>query len=202
MTGWAYLRRAFAWGGTYGAGGYVFCHFAFSSQKLNLQACRIMLCSDTLYQFVGSVNVLGRHNRDIFSNILTRVSVHSVIWHMLYWRIGSDGMRTLMQATELMRSMVPMSRFDKGEAAKIFDEVAQTGIKIAVNNNKPACVLLSLERYEQIIGDMEDLEDFALLIETEKRLAEGGPFYAQDEVMQNLGITQSDLDAVDDEELE
>ena len=52
-------------------------------------------------------------------------------------------MRSYSQIAEVMRSMVPVSRFNKGEAAKIFDEVAQTGIKIAVKNNKPACVLLS-----------------------------------------------------------
>jgi len=48
-----------------------------------------------------------------------------------------------MQTIEIMNSMVSVSRFNKGEASKIFDEVAKTGIKIAVKNNKPACVLLS-----------------------------------------------------------
>ena len=33
-----------------------------------------------------------------------------------------------IQAAEFMRSMVSVSRFNKGEAAKIFDKVSKTGI--------------------------------------------------------------------------
>ncbi|MCL2198637.1 MAG: type II toxin-antitoxin system Phd/YefM family antitoxin [Defluviitaleaceae bacterium] len=94
--------------------------------------------------------------------------------------------------------MVPVSRFNKGEAAKIFDEVSRAGIKIAVKNNKPACVLLSPEKYEAI---MEELEDLELMMVAEKRLAEDSPTYSQDEVMQRLGITQSDIDAAEDVEI-
>ena len=108
-------------------------------------------------------------------------------------------MRSSMQAAEFMRSMVPVSRFNKGEAAKIFDEVSRTGIKIAVKNNKPACVLLSPDRYESLLEEIEDLE---LMMEAEKRLAEGGPTYSSDEVMQSLGITQADIDAAEDVEIE
>ena len=108
-------------------------------------------------------------------------------------------MRTAMQATEFMRSMVPVSRFNKGEAAKIFDEVAKTGIKIAVKNNKPACVLISPDRYEAL---MEEIEDMQLIVEAERRISEGGPTYSQAEVMQRLGITQVDIDAAEDVEIE
>jgi hypothetical protein len=46
------------------------------------------------------------------------------------------------------------------------------------------------------------MEDFELMVETEKRLADGGPFYSADEVMKKLGISQTDLDAVEDVEIE
>ncbi|MCL2204451.1 MAG: type II toxin-antitoxin system Phd/YefM family antitoxin [Defluviitaleaceae bacterium] len=108
-------------------------------------------------------------------------------------------MRTNMQTAELMRSMVPVSRFNKGEAAKIFDEVSKTGIKIAVKNNKPACVLLSPDRYEAL---MEEIEDLILTVEAERRIAEGGPTSSQAEVMQRLGITQADIDAAEDVEID
>jgi len=108
-------------------------------------------------------------------------------------------LRANMQTAELMRSMVPVSRFNKGESAKIFDEVAKTGFKIAVKNNKPACVLLSPDRYEAL---MEELEDMQLLMEAERRIAEGGTVYSQAEVMQRLGITQADIDAAEDVEIE
>jgi len=108
-------------------------------------------------------------------------------------------MRSYAQAAEVMRSMVPVSRFNKGEAAKIFDEVSRTGMKVAIKNNKPTCVLLSPERYESLVEYIEDLE---LLIETERRIDEGGDTYTQEEVMQRLGITQADIDAAEDVDIE
>ena len=108
-------------------------------------------------------------------------------------------MRSHAQVAEVMRSMVPVSRFNKGEAAKIFDEVTETGIKIAVKNNKPTCVLLSPERYESLIEHIEDLE---LMIEAESRLDKGGRTYTQQEVMARHGITEADLDGCEDVELE
>jgi len=104
-----------------------------------------------------------------------------------------------MQTAEFMRAMVPVSRFNMGEAAKIFDEVSRVGIKIAVKNNRPACVLLSPERYESLLEEIEDLE---LMLEVEKRLDEGDSIYSQDEVMQRLGLTQADIDAAEDVEIE
>ena len=108
-------------------------------------------------------------------------------------------MRANIQAAEVMRSMVPVSRFNKGEAAKIFDEVAKTGMKIAVKNNKPACVLLSLERYESLLEEIEDLE---LMLEAEKRIAEGGSTHSFQEVMSKNGITEADLEGWEDVEIE
>ena len=108
-------------------------------------------------------------------------------------------MRSYSQTVELLHSMVPVSRFNKGEAAKIFDEVERMGIKIAVKNNKPACVLLSPQRYEKMIEEMEDLH---LLIEAEKRLEEGGLFYSFEEVLSENGMTITNLEAMGDVELE
>jgi len=104
-----------------------------------------------------------------------------------------------MQTVNIMRSMVPVSRFNKGEAAKIFDEVIKSGIKIAVKNNKPACVLLSPDHYESIIVKIENLQ---LIIETEKRLATPGAFYSHEEIMDEFNITQADLDSAEDVEIE
>jgi len=108
-------------------------------------------------------------------------------------------MRSYAQTAEVMRSMVPVSRFNKGEAAKIFDEVTQTGIKIAVKNNKPTCVLLSPQRYEELL---EEIEDLHLMIETEKRLDKGGRTYTEQEIMNRHGITEADLDGWEDVEIE
>jgi len=109
--------------------------------------------------------------------------------------MGSD----VMQTAELMRSMVPVSRFNKGEAAKIFDEVSKAGIKIAVKNNKPACVLLSPERYESLLEKIEDLE---LMMEAEKRIEEGGSTVSFQEVLAKNGMAEADLKGWEDVEIE
>lgn len=109
--------------------------------------------------------------------------------------IRSDYMYSHTQVAEIMRSMVPVSRFNKGEAAKIFDEVAQTGIKIAVKNNKPTCILLSPERYEAIL---EELEELYLMIEIEKRLDKTGHTYTNQEIMNRHGIAEADLEGWED----
>ena len=108
-------------------------------------------------------------------------------------------MRLHVQTAEIMRSMVPVSRFNKGEASKIFDEVAKSGIRIAVKNNKPACVMLSPERYEELL---EMIEDFELIMEAEKRLEDGGETVSFQEVLDEFGITQADIDAAEDVEIE
>jgi len=104
-----------------------------------------------------------------------------------------------MQSAEIMRSMVSVSRFNKGEAAKIFDEVSKIGMKIAVKNNKPACVLLSPERYEAIMEEMEDLQ---LMLEAETRLVEGGLTTSFQEVLSKNGMTEADLNGWEDVEIE
>ena len=108
-------------------------------------------------------------------------------------------MSTHAHAIEIMRSMIPISRFNKGEAARIFDEVSESGMKIAVKNNKPSCVLLSLERYEKLL---EEIDDLYLMLEVENRLANSGRTYSELEVMKRHGITEHDLEGFEEIELE
>ena len=91
-----------------------------------------------------------------------------------------------------MNSLVPISRFNKGEANKIFEEVRETGFKIVLKNNTPTCVLLTPEAYEQML---ETIENYRLLVEAEKRLenAKDTDFVPAEQAMQELGISEADL---------
>jgi antitoxin StbD len=93
----------------------------------------------------------------------------------------------------VMNSIVPITRFNRGEASKIFDEVSEIGVKIVLKNNVPACVLVNPERYEEMV---EMLEDYALFFEAEKRMknAESNGFISQELLLNELGIRESDLD--------
>ena len=99
-------------------------------------------------------------------------------------------------AVEVMNSMIPITRFNRGEASRIFDEVASSGTKIVVKNNRPACVLMSPEQYTEL---MELLSDYILLDEAERRMAgfDAGKTVSQAEVMREFGLSQADLDGVD-----
>lgn len=98
----------------------------------------------------------------------------------------------------IINSLVPISRFNKGEANKIFDEVKKTGFKIVLKNNTPACVLLTLEKYEKML---EIIEDYNLLVEAENRMskAKPGDFMPMDKVMKKLGINKLEIADFDSE---
>lgn len=99
-----------------------------------------------------------------------------------------------MTVFNVMKSIVPITRFNKGEASRIFEEVQAGGPKIVMKNNRPACVLMSPEKYESL---MEMLSDYILQEEAQRRAASSEETLSPDEVMESLGITQSDLDEVD-----
>ena len=101
-----------------------------------------------------------------------------------------------MSTVGMMKKIVPITRFNKGEANKIFDEVQSTGTKIVMKNNRPACVLVSPEQYESLI---EMLSDYLLLAEADRRMAANNDAenISHEDIMCSLGITQEELDDVD-----
>ena len=99
-----------------------------------------------------------------------------------------------------MDALIPISRFNKGEANKIFDEVRLSGYKIVVKNNAPACVLLAPERYKELI---ELIDDHYLLSLAEERLkSDNAPTIPFEKILAEDGITIADLEAMEDVELE
>jgi antitoxin StbD len=96
----------------------------------------------------------------------------------------------------IMNSIVPITRFNRGEANKIFDEVNETGVKIVLKNNSPVGVLVKPEQYEAMV---EMLEDYVLWFEAEKRSKAPGEkeTVAHEQLLKDLGINKSDLDGID-----
>lgn len=103
--------------------------------------------------------------------------------------------------SNMLNSIIPISRFNKGEANKIFDEVNKSGYKIVVKNNKPTCVLITPETYQEMI---ETLENYKLSIEAERRMknATDRDFVSHEDVLAELNITQEQLDSMEDVEIE
>ncbi len=106
---------------------------------------------------------------------------------------GAFIMRTL-KAINILDSIIPISRFNKGEANKIFAEVKDKGIRIVVKNNVPECVLISPDEYQKMI---EDYEDMKLLALAEKRLADDAAPISHKEMLKKMGFTESELDGIE-----
>ncbi|MBI9048658.1 MAG: hypothetical protein JEZ00_04525 [Anaerolineaceae bacterium] len=110
-------------------------------------------------------------------------------------------MRTTLSLKAVTDAIVPITRFNRGEANKIFAEVKTSGSKIVLKNNVPACVLVDPVRYEEMV-DM--LEEYALFFEAEERMerAKQTGFLTQEQVLKNLGIDESELDDDTDVDIE
>jgi antitoxin StbD len=93
----------------------------------------------------------------------------------------------------MVDAIIPISRFNKGEADRIFEEVKQAGYKIVMKNNSPACVLVAPEKYEEM---MEQLENYALFIEAEARMknVKDSEFLSEATILEQLGIKEEELE--------
>ena len=100
----------------------------------------------------------------------------------------------------ILNSLIPITQFNRGQASRIFDRLRSERRLVVLKNNQPAAVILSPEEYDRL-NEIE--EDFALLLEAERRLAENtaSPVSMED-VMKEFGITQEEVDAIEDVEIE
>ena len=104
-------------------------------------------------------------------------------------------------ATNLLQSLVPISQFNKGQAAKIFDRLHSEKELIVLKNNQPSAIILSPEEYTRLT---EIEENYFLLLEANKRMEDNGNHktLSFDSVMSNLGISEDELLDTEDVDIE
>ena len=104
-------------------------------------------------------------------------------------------------ATDFLQSLIPISQFNKGQAAKIFDRLRSERELIVLKNNQPSAIILSPEEYKRLT---EIEEDYFLLFEANKRMEENGDkkTISFDSVMSNLGISEDELLDTEDVDIE
>ena len=102
---------------------------------------------------------------------------------------------------DILQSLVPISQFNKGQAAKIFDRLHSERELIVLKNNQPSAIILSPEEYTRLT---EIEEDYFLLLEANKRIEENGDnkTISIDSVMNNLGISKEELIDAEDVDIE
>lgn len=113
-------------------------------------------------------------------------------------------------ATKMLKAFVPISRFNKGEAGKIIEEVKQDGIKVIVKNNAPECVMITVEDYDRLVEESKRVVNPPQTPEQEKRRKEfiakirehvSPPIPAtgnRKEVMDEIGPLDIDEDAINE----
>ena len=104
-------------------------------------------------------------------------------------------------AADLLQSLVPISQFNKGQAAKIFDRLHSERELIVLKNNQPSAIILSPEEYTRLT---EIEEDYYLLLEANRRIEENGDnkTVSLDSVMNHLGISKEELLEAEDVDIE
>lgn len=109
-------------------------------------------------------------------------------------------MQSSFSAKAVASRIVPITRFNRGEASKIFDEVAAVGTKVVLKNNTPEVYLLSPAEFDRLT---EAAGNYELLMEAQERLASGtGATLTEAELMQELGISEDELADAGEVEIE
>lgn len=99
-----------------------------------------------------------------------------------------------------IQNSIPISNFNKGMAGKIFSELRSSGPKVVIKNNNPEGVIMSPEEY---IAMLDEIEEMRLMLLAENRLQNStGQLIAHSEVLETLGISQAELDEMEDVEIE
>jgi PHD/YefM family antitoxin component YafN of YafNO toxin-antitoxin module len=105
----------------------------------------------------------------------------------------------MAKTTGILNSLVPITQFNRGQASRIFDRLHTEKQLVVLKNNQPAAIILSPAEYERL-SEIE--EDYQLLLEATKRLNSGSDSVPLEDVMKELGITQEELDAIEDVDIE
>lgn len=101
-----------------------------------------------------------------------------------------------------IRNMVSVTDFNKGAAGSIFDSVKRSGVpKLVLKRNEPACVLVAPQEYTSMVEELEDLRDYKLAVE---RLAasDSSQLISWEEILEKTGVTQEELDGMEDVDFE
>lgn len=104
-------------------------------------------------------------------------------------------------SANLLQSLIPISQFNRGQASHIFDRLRTEKQLIVLKNNQPSAVILSPEEYTRLT---EIEEDYTLLLEANKRLAENGDkkYISLENILKDLNIKEKELEETEDVEIE
>lgn len=106
-----------------------------------------------------------------------------------------------MPALQMLDNLVPISDFSHGKGSDAFSKVGDDNPVVVLKHNKPAFVIVTPDEYREAKQAEEDL---ALLTLALKRVAATGDdaLVSLSDVMEELGVSQDELDQMDEVEFE
>ena len=102
---------------------------------------------------------------------------------------------------------IPITKFNRGQAGKIFGEIKEMdGVKVVVKNNEPEVVIISPSMYNKLISLYNREKEKALYQKIANRIAamdRNAKTYSEADIMKEFGISEEDIlnapDDIDDE---
>ncbi|WP_315452073.1 type II toxin-antitoxin system Phd/YefM family antitoxin [uncultured Selenomonas sp.] len=100
-----------------------------------------------------------------------------------------------------LNNTVSITAFNRGKAGQIFSNVKKNGMTVVMKNNEPECILLSPAQYEAMLETRYDAE---LLSIAEARLQNHNEkdTVSFEDVCKSVGISATDLEQMDEVEIE
>jgi len=102
----------------------------------------------------------------------------------------------LDSVASLLKQVVPISRFNKGEASRIFDEVKQEGVKVVIKNNDPICVLISIDKFLDLEEKMENMQLLTEALQREN-VAKGSLMIKYADLIKEYNFSDEELAAAE-----
>lgn len=102
-------------------------------------------------------------------------------------------------SNDVVGDIKSITDFNGGKAYRIFKSLEKTKKKIVLRYNHPVGVLLSIDAFAELA---QDIEDNALLVEALQRMAKQSKTYSAQEVMEVLGISERELEMVEEDEID
>lgn len=108
----------------------------------------------------------------------------------------------MINMSNAIKNIVPISSFNKGLAGKIFEEVKISGTKVVMKNNSAECILLSPAEYLELMDEVNDARLLAIATERIAKNSNSTNWISGDDVFENLGLSSDDLQNFDEVEFE
>ena len=116
----------------------------------------------------------------------------------------------MAKAANILHSLVPISQFNKGKAAQIFDRLRTEKELVVLKNNQPTAMVISLDSYRELVEKaskmetlLDKIEEIRLFNIASARSEKAEKTKDFEDVISEFGFTKEEIfEDMDDVEIE